>query len=155
MSSHDLLYRRSCLFLGYVNDIDSFLSGYRIFRHVSSERFLRHKYAWSDSVNFVISSLQALLLGLAIGVDADGIHMVISLTTGGDTLRYRISPPCCGAKNVSNLCCLLWLVFWRFDLRKTQEEFEDTKGVLVIRILISVRRGAQFVPIGMPTVHQT
>jgi hypothetical protein len=60
--------------LGYLNDADSFLSGYRIFRKILTTQV--KMYAWSDSVNFVISSLQALLLGPAIGVDVDGINIV-------------------------------------------------------------------------------
>ena len=73
---HDLLYRWSCLFLGYLNAIGSFLSIHRLFRLSSSWTFLRHKYARSNSVNFVISSLQALLVhGPATGADVDGIHV--------------------------------------------------------------------------------
>jgi hypothetical protein len=47
-------------------------------RYPSPERFLRHKYAGSDSVNVVLSSLQALLLlGPATGVDVDVIHVYL------------------------------------------------------------------------------
>ena len=77
MSTYDLLYRRLCLFLGYLNDIGSFLSGHWIFWRSSSERFLRHKFGGSDFVNFIISSLQTLLLlGPATGAYVDWIHIV-------------------------------------------------------------------------------
>ena len=47
-----------------------------VLHHKDSYDTSKNVYAWSDSVNFVISSLQALLLGPAIGVDVDGIHIV-------------------------------------------------------------------------------
>ena len=122
MSSHDLLYRRSCLFFRYLNDIGSFLPWHRIFRRSSSERFLRHKYAGSDSVKCVISSLTALLLlgpGTGVGVGVDIIHVVTWSSIEPMVATFSVtdfSQSCCWAKNVSNLCCLPWPVFCRFNV---------------------------------------
>jgi hypothetical protein len=100
--SHDLLYRRSCLFFRYLNDIGSFLPWHRIFRRSSSERFLRHKYAGSDSVKCVISSLPALLLlgpGTGVGVGVDIIHVVTWSSIEPMVATFSVtdfSQSCCG-----------------------------------------------------------